>query len=262
MSKILSGFLLAGLLGISAQADIIRVEAGAGIWQNKITGNITSQDTAGTATQTFDVDLLNYDKESKAYVWVYIKHPVPILPNLRLEYAAVDFSGTSTQSFDYLGNDYDANTKSDITLDQFDIIMYYNILDNTAWTTIDLGLDIKIIQSKFNAVGTTALSPTVPIEVHESQTLPVPMAYARVRFELPFDIGVEGIGKYSAYKDSKVIDYLIKVDYTLTDVLPVDIGLEVGYRYEKLDIDGGDFDIDTSGVLEVDGIFAGAVLRF
>lgn len=257
MSKLLSGFLLAGLLGLSAQADVLRVEMGGGVWQNEISGTITSTDTTGLITQTFDTDLLNYDKESKGYAWVFIKHPIPVLPNLRLEYAAVDFSGTSTQSFVYQGVTYAANTTSDLTMDQFDIIMYYNLLDNTAWTTLDVGLDVKIIKSEFNAQDSVS-----NIEVHETETLPVPMAYGRLRFELPFDIGVEGIGKYTAYKDSKVIDYVIKADYTLTDILPVDVGFEVGYRFEKFDIDGDDFDIDTSGDLEVDGIFAGAVIRF
>ena len=261
MSKLLSGFLLAGLLGLSAQADALRVEMGAGVWQQEFSGTITSKDLVGTGFDTFDTDLLGYDKESKGYVWMFIKHPIPILPNLRLEYAAVDFSGTSTTSFVYDGIDYAANAKTQTTLDQFDIIMYYNILDNTAWTTIDLGLDVKVIQSEFSASGidnTTLLD----VSVNEKETLPVPMAYGRLRFELPFDLGVEGIAKYSAYKESKVIDYQIKADYTLVDVLPIDVGLEVGYRYQKLDIDGTDFDIDTSADIEVDGLFAGAVIRF
>jgi len=259
MSKILSGFLLAGLLSMSAQADTLRVEMGGGVWQQEFKGTITSKDLVGTGFDTFDTDLLGYDKEGQGYAWVFIKHPIPILPNLRLEYAAIDFSGTSTQSFTYDGVTYDASAKTQTTLDQFDIIMYYNVLDNTAWTTIDLGLDVKVIQSEFTASGTQL---GVPVNVEEKETLPVPMAYGRLRFELPFDLGVEGIAKYSAYKESKVIDYQIKADYTLTDILPIDVGLEVGYRYQKLDIDGEDFSIDTSADLEVDGIFAGAVVRF
>ncbi|PHR55212.1 MAG: hypothetical protein COA44_10915 [Arcobacter sp.] len=258
MSKLLSGFLLAGLMGLSAQADLLRFEMGGGIWQNELSGSIASLDAAGTPFENIDSSVLNYDKEDKAYVWMFIKHPIPILPNLRLEYASVDFSGASTETFIYEGNTYSANTKTDLTLDQFDIIMYYNLLDNTAWTTIDLGLDLKIVESKFNATdGDGLLEP-----ISESETLPIPMAYARLRFELPLDIGIEGIGKYTSYKDSKVIDYLIKLDYTLTNILPIDIGLEAGYRFQMFDIDGEDFDIDTSADIEIDGLFFGAVVRF
>lgn len=254
MSKVLSGLLLAGLLGASVQADIVRVEAGAGVWQNELSGSLIS----GTPAVTEDFSALNYDKETKGYAWVYIKHPVPVLPNLRLEYAAVDFSGTSTQSFDYLGTTYSANAKSDLTLDQFDIIMYYNLLDNTAWMTLDLGLDIKVVEAEFNAAQSSGANA-----VQEKETLPLPMGYARARVEIPgTGIGVEGNVKYTAYKESKAMDYAIKADYTLVDILPVDVGLEVGYRFQQFDIDGSDFDIDTSLDVEIDGIFAGATVRF
>lgn len=254
MSKVLSGLLLAGLLGASVQADIVRVEAGAGVWQNELSGSLIS----GTPAVTEDFSALNYDKETKGYAWVYIKHPVPVLPNLRLEYAAVDFSGTSTQSFDYRGTTYSANAKSDLTLDQFDIIMYYNLLDNTAWMTLDLGLDIKVVEAEFNAAQSSGANA-----VQEKETLPLPMGYARARVEIPgTGIGVEGNVKYTAYKESKAMDYAIKADYTLVDILPVDVGLEVGYRFQQFDIDGSDFDIDTSLDVEIDGIFAGATVRF
>lgn len=254
MSKVLSGLLLAGLLVASVQADIVRVEAGAGVWQNELSGSLIS----GTPAVTEDFSALNYDKETKGYAWVYIKHPVPVLPNLRLEYAAVDFSGTSTQSFDYRGTTYSANAKSDLTLDQFDIIMYYNLLDNTAWMTLDLGLDIKVVEAEFNAAQSSGANA-----VQEKETLPLPMGYARARVEIPgTGIGVEGNVKYTAYKESKAMDYAIKADYTLVDILPVDVGLEVGYRFQQFDIDGSDFDIDTSLDVEIDGIFAGATVRF
>ena len=259
MSRLLSGFLLAGLLSLSAQADLLRVEMGGGIWESDLSkGSITSKDLVGSGLpSTFNTNVLNYEKEKNAYLWVFIKHPIPILPNLRLEYANVDFSGTTTQDITYEGVTYTANSKTDTVLEQFDIVMYYNLLDNTLWTTLDIGVDVKIVQSEFN-VNDSALS----ISENNKETLPIPMAYARARFDLPFGLGIEGIGKYISYKDTKVIDYLIKADYTLEDVLPIDVGFEVGYRFEKFDVDGDDFDIDTSADIEIDGIFAGAVIRF
>ncbi len=255
MNKVLSGLLLAGLVGTASQADVLRVEMGGGIWENELSGSITS----GTPAVNINTDILGYDKEKKGYAWLNIKHPIPVLPNLRLEYAAVDYSGASTTTFTYDGNTYAANSTSDLTLDQFDIIMYYNLLDNTAWTTLDVGIDVKVIQSELNAADEAGLV----VNVHEKETLPVPMAYGRLRFEIPgVDIGLEGNMKYSAYKSSKIMDYAVKVDYTLVDILPVDVGLEVGYRFQQLDIDGEDFSIDTTADIEVDGIFAGAVIKF
>ncbi len=252
MSKVLSGLLLVGILGASAQADILRVEMGAGVWNNEFSGTVTST----TLPDPITADVLGYDKESKGYAWLNIKHPVPVLPNLRLEYAAVDFSGTSTASFTYKGDTYAVNTKSDLTLDQIDVIMYYNILDNTAWTTLDIGLDVKVVDLAFNA---SSLGNTIA----EDETLPLPMAYGRLRFEIPgVDLGIEGNAKYTAYKNSKVTDYAIKADYTLVDVLPVDVGLEVGYRFQQFDIDGTDFSTETTADFEIDGVFAGATIKF
>jgi outer membrane protein len=254
MSKVLSGLLLAGLLATVSHADLLRVEMGAGVWENDLSGSLST----GTPAVQVNSDILGYEKETKGYAWLNIKHFVPVLPNLRLEYAAVDFSGTSTQSFDYKGTTYTANAQTDLTLDQIDVIMYYNLLDNTAWVTLDLGLDVKVIQAEFNAVQSTGADA-----INEKETLPIPMAYGRMRFEIPgVDIGVEGNAKYFSYKDSKVMDYAIKADYTLVDVLPVDVGLEVGYRFQQLDIDGSDFSTDTSLDVEIDGVFAGATIKF
>ncbi|MBE0498692.1 MAG: TIGR04219 family outer membrane beta-barrel protein [Campylobacterales bacterium] len=252
MKKVLSGLLLAGVLGVTVQADIVRVEMGGGVWNNELSGDITS-DTPATS---FDSDILDYDKASKGYIWAFIKHPIPVLPNLRLEYAAIDYAGTSTQSFTYKGTSYAASAKTDLTLDQFDIIMYYNLLDNTAWMTFDLGLDVKVIQAEFNAVNEASAEQL-------KETIPLPMAYGRLRFEIPgTDIGLEGSAKYTAYKNSKVSDYSVKADYTLVDILPVDVGLEVGYRVMQIDLDGTDFDVDTTLDIKVKGLFAGAVIRF
>lgn len=252
MKKALSGLLLAGVLGVTAQADIVRVEAGGGVWNNELSGTIKSNG------DTIDTDELGYSKESKGYIWAFIKHPVPVLPNLRLEYAAIDYAGTSTQSFVYKGDRYLASAKTDLTLDQFDIIMYYNLLDNTAWMTLDVGLDVKVIQAKFNAVDSFSGNSE-----HMKETIPLPMAYGRLRFEIPgVDIGLEGTAKYTAYKNSKVSDYSVKADYTLVDILPVDVGLEVGYRVMQIDLDGTDFDVDTTLDIKVKGLFAGAVIRF
>lgn len=255
MKKLLTGLAMTAAVTSITQADMLRVEMGGGVWQNEFSGTIISKELTSTPLTT---DLLNYGEESKPYLWVFIKHPVPILPNVRLEYASVDYSGTSTQSFNYKGQTYQANSQTSTVLDQYDIILYYNILDNLAWTTLDLGLDVKVIESSFK--GSDSLTSN---SVNVSETLPVPMLYARGRVEVPgTGIGLEGLAKYSGYKSSKVLDYTLKADYTLVDILPVDVGLEVGYRHETLDIDGSDFSIDTSADVEIDGIFAGAVIRF
>lgn len=254
MKKVLTAAVLSVLLGLSAHADFIRVEAGGGIWSNELSGTV--QYDGATA---FDASSLGYSDESKAYLWMFIKHPIPIVPNLRLEYAKIDYSGTATDSFEWGGNTYTADSTSATELSQIDAILYYNILDNTAWITVDLGLDIKYIDASIKgaSVGNTQ-------SFDESDEIMLPLAYGRARFEIPMtDIGIEGEAKYVAYQDSSMLDYSVKVDYTLVNILPIDVGLEVGYRFQKLDLDSGDIGgLDSSLDIEIDGLFAGAVLRF
>ena len=82
-------------------------------------------------------------------------------------------------------------------MQQFDIIPYYNILDNTAWITIDVGLDIKVIQADIdvkalddstgnmfaNSIATAANS--VFTGYSDSVTAPIPLLYLRGRIEIP-----------------------------------------------------------------------------
>lgn len=256
MKKLLTAAAMTAMIGTAAQADFLRVEMGAGVWNNELSGNI--QYDGNTA---FDANTLGYSDENRGYLWIFIKHPVPIIPNIRLEYAEVKFSGTSSQDFEWNNDIYTAGASSNNDLTQIDAILYYNILDNTAWATLDLGLDIKYIDSSFNATG-EVLGVTETFD--ESEKLLLPLAYGRVRFEIPStDIGIEGDIKYISYKNSGVMDYRIKADYTLVDVLPIDIGLEVGYRFENIELQSDDFSgLDSSLDLDVDGIFAGAVVRF
>ena len=253
MKKSLLGLVLVGLLGTAAQADFVRVEAGVGMWDQSVDGDIQYNGDAA-----FTTDDLNYGSETNLYAWMYVKHFIPIVPNLRLEYAAVEFSGTSTVAFDFQGITYPASADTTLTMDQLDAILYYNILDNTAWITVDVGLDIKSMDGQFQASGGGS-------SVNESQTFMLPLGYARGRVEVPgTDLGFEAEVKYLGYKDSKVSDMSIKVDYTLVDMIPfVDLGIEAGYRAQTINLDASDISgLDTSLGLDVDGVFLGIVGRF
>ncbi len=254
MKKIVTAAVMSAIMTLSAQADFIRVEAGGGVWNNELSG--TAQYDGQAA---FDASTLGYADESKGYLWMFIKHPIPLIPNLRLEYTDVGYSGTSTKGFGWDGNLYGAGSKSSTDLSQIDAILYYNILDNLGWVTLDLGLDVKYIDASItgeSADGTNSFD--------NSETIVLPLGYVRARFEIPMtDIGIEGDAKYIAYGDSSLLDYRIKADYTLVNVLPFDVGLEVGYRFQNLDLDSGDIgSLNSTLDLEIDGFFAGAVLRF
>jgi outer membrane protein len=255
MKKIVTTLSLAALFAVSAQADFARFEVGAGMWKADPSGSLESNDPA----ENYDASAeLGYDEENTNYVWVLFKHPVPVIPNIRLEYTDLSFSGALPGNVIWDGNTFDTNGDSTLNLKQYDATLYYNLLDNTAWTTLDLGLDFKYIDAAF-----TLHDPDLPAnqQINESENLVVPMAYLRARVEVPAtDLAVEGDIKYIGYNDSKFYDARIKLDYTLDFVPVVQPALEVGYRVQKLKIDEDDFDVKAD--IDFSGLYAGLMLRF
>jgi outer membrane protein len=203
-----------------ANADFVRVEAGAGIWV---------QDPS----QTLKNNTTNHDTEGEVYVWALVKHFVPMIPNLRVEHVS--------------------STSGVLEFSQIDFIPYYNILDNTAWITLDLGFDIKKIDLTMNnSIGT--LDPS------SADSFVLPLAYVRTRAQLPLSgLAAEADLKYISYGDNTVYDARIKLDYTFEITPLIQPGIEIGYRVQKIETD------ELLPVLldvEFSGIYAGAMIRF
>lgn len=250
MKKVLSTLACTALFTSAAMADITRVEMGAGAWMQTPKGSATYTDGGADGSYT------SSEKDNtETYVWALIKHPVPVLPNLRLEYVSMEDSGVASGQF----KDFDitaASTTLSYDMKQYDIIPYYNILDNTAWITLDLGLDIKIVDASYTA------APSAPFTGYsDSVMFAVPLLYARTRVEIPAtNIGLEADVKYVTTGDSTVYDVRAKVDYTLDFVPVLQPALEVGYRVQKIDID--ESGVDAKLDIDFSGIYAGLMLRF
>lgn len=250
VKKILTALSCATMLSTAAVADITRVEMGVGAWMQDSEGRASYSDAGA------DGSYVSSEKDNtQAYVWALIKHPVPILPNLRLEYVSVEDEGLVTGEF----KKFDvgaATTTMTYDMKQYDIIPYYNILDNTAWITLDLGLDIKVIDIDYD------VAPSAPFTGYSgSEMLPIPLLYARGRVEIPAtDIGLEADVKYIKVGDSSVYDIRAKIDYTF-DITPlIQPALEVGYRAQKIDVDESDADATVD--LKFSGMYVGMMLRF
>ena len=248
MKKILSTLAFGAVMATGANADVIRVEAGAGVWAQSPSGTITYDDGSVTGTYTS-----KEDEYSGVYAWMLIKHPLPVIPNLRLEYTDIKDEGMVDGSFEDFTS---TNSPARIKLKEYDILPYYNILDNTFWATLDLGLNVRIIDSTIE-VDTTSTGNSYK----DSSTVVIPMLYARVRTEIPMtNFGLETDVKYISYDGSTVYDVRAKVDYTF-DITPlIQPALEVGYRVQKFntisDDDKTKMDMDFSGM------YAGLMFRF
>jgi len=250
MKKLLTTLACATALTTAASADLLRVEAGAGAWQQTPSGGLIASSSGATGS-----DVSNEDAKTGGYAWILFKHFVPIVPNIRLEYTSVESDGVATGTF----ADFTATTSpTNIKMKQYDIIPYYNILDNTFWITLDLGVDLKVLDMTYTAQNVTM--PGGSTTYTDSTTAPIPMLYARTRVQLPFTgLGFEVDGKYVSYSDTTIYDARAKLDYTL-DITPIiQPGIEVGYRVQKFksnDLNNVNLDLDFKGV------YAGIMLRF
>ena len=253
MKKLLSIAAMTAMMTTAASADLIRVEGAVGVWQSDPSGTISY------ANNSFDLaNAAGLESTQNMYVWVYLKHPIPIIPNLRLEYADPSFDGTVT-SIEWDGNNY-TNVSNSLSLTQYDAALYYNILDNLFWMTVDLGLDVKFIDGSYSiAADAGGLSPAVEQELQ----LAMPLLYARGRVQIPVtNIGVEVLARGMSYGGSEIIDAEIKLDYTMDFVPVVQPGLELGYRYQQLKLDSSDIGVDANLDTSFSGVYAGIMVRF
>jgi outer membrane protein len=254
MKKILSTLALSAAMSTIASADMVRLEMGVGGWNQEPSGTITYTDH--NAEGRYDTDGVG---ETEIYAWMLIKHPIPIIPNLRLEYVDVNDNGYVNGTFENFSTN-GKYEKASLQLTQYDIIPYYNILDNTFWTTIDLGIDIKVVDSTFKAEGVHINNIGSIGNYTDSSTVAIPMVYGRARVEIPgTDLGLESDVKYITYDGSTVYDVRAKIDYTF-DLDVIQPGIEVGYRVQKFDIK--DDDDNTKMNMDFSGVYAGLMLRF
>jgi len=260
MKKILAILACGTVLSFSANADVLKIEGGAGIWQQKASGDIKYTDKSTglygwDGKVTADEATLN-----KGYAWLMIKHPIPIVPNLRVEYVGLESSGVATGSFKKYNVTAGAVAKTLLKMEQYDIVPYYNILDNTGWTTVDIGIDFKIVDASYKADNVSIVGIPTMTQYSDSKTVVIPLGYVRARVEFPYNIAVEGIAKYIGYDKSHVIDTIAKIDYTMDFVPVIHPAIEIGYRYQSYKYD----DNDADGTVDIDfsGFFAGIMLRY
>jgi len=251
MKKLLTTLACVATLASTLSADFGRLEMGGGLWKQTPNGTITYSD--GTLSGTYTS---NEKEQDNKYIWMLIKHPIPVLPNIRLEYTDISDEGVVEGSLRDFPSIAPTNTPATLELTEYDAALYYNILDNTMWTTLDLGLDVKMINATYNAAANGAF------EGYEgTESIVLPLGYARVRFEVPSTgLALEGDIKYVTYNGSTVSDVKVKVDYTLDLDMFINPGIEVGYRIQKFDLTSED---DATKIkMDFSGLYAGIMLRF
>lgn len=249
MKKLLLGALVALLPLTGMTATILGFQAGVGSWTHDPSGSITSS-VGGAGTSADLKDGLNLSEESEGYSYFLVEHPVPLIPNLKYVNTQLSSAGSGnvTTSFDFNGTTYNTATPltTSLVLDQTDIILYYEILDNSL-VSFDIGLTAKKIDGKaYVDDGTTAETATF--------SATIPMLYAAAEIGLPSGFTLAGEISSLAIDGNEITDITAKVTYT-TDFM---LGLEAGIRTMSIDVDIDSVKTD----MDFSGIFAGVYFKF
>ncbi|CAA0114879.1 Uncharacterised protein [Zhongshania aliphaticivorans] len=240
--RLLAVAVIAACASINTQADIIGATAGAYMWKQSWEGNVQS------GSDSVDMnDDLGYDDETGKSFFVAFEHPVPVLPNIRLQRTDLDISESNqlSRTFTFDDDVYTAADTVDSTTDlsHTDATLYYEILDN--WVNLDVGLTVRVFDGEVR-LASTGREGSIELDA------PVPMAYVNARFDLPLTgLYASALGNIISYGDNAVTDMTVGLGYEFGI-----IGLELGYRNFDVDLE----DDDDEASLTVDGYYFGVVI--
>lgn len=242
MRKLTSGLFLVGLgaLPLAASANVVGLGASIGYWDSDLSGRAVNQGSA------VDVENdLNLSNSGRTDFSAYLEHPIPLLPNVRVNYLAIDQSGRGTLSASYDGIGAGAPVNSELKLKQLDLTLYYKLLDN--WVNLDLGLTVRDMDGDLRVAGDGQVSQT---EIEAT----IPMLYAAARFDLPLSgVSVGATGNALAFDGDSVYDFNVYGQYSFSGAY-----LRAGYRQLTVDYQDGDDRLD----IELAGPFVSAGLTF
>ena len=246
-----AGALVLALSSFSSQADtLLGVYAGAQAWDMETTGGFSDSNS--------NVDF-DFEDETKGSFYVALEHPVPLIPNIKLQRTGLDTNGETllSSSMTYDGELFSANTSVNTSLDlvSTDYIAYYELFDNDL-VSFDLGVNAKHLDGDIYVEAQNDATQNAAQDFSGF----VPMLYSRVAVGVPFTgLGAYLEGSFLAFDDNTISDYQAAVTYGLLDNIAIDATLQLGYRQLKMELD------DLDGIytdFEFSGAFVGVEVHF
>lgn len=207
----------------------------------------------GQPTQQQD---FNFEDKNQSSFYLKLEHPVPLLPNIKLQSNSLTSNGNTTLSrtFEFDDQVFAVGTPvaQDVDLSNIDATFYYEILDNDL-VSLDVGVTAKYIDGNIT-VATQGRSAAQDLSVV------IPMGYAYGSF------GLLGTAtkifaeiNYVSYDGSSLSDMQLGIAYELIDSLAVDLAVKAGVKKTSLELD----DIDNLDAdLSFDGAFVAVELHF
>ena len=225
-------------------------------WYTSPSGGFADNGTFSDGSSTM-ADF-NFDSKTNASFYAAVEHPLPFVPNIKLNYTTLDSDGNTTlnSTFTFDGDLYTvgSNIFTEVELTTTDIILYYELFDNDL-VSFDVGINAKYVDGTLYVADAATQT-----QGEQAFSGIVPMVYSRVAVGLPFTgLGAYAEGSYLSFDDHTLSDYQIALTYSFIESLAVDMTIQAGYRNVSVDIDDLD---DVYADMEFDGAFAGIEIHF
>ena len=232
---------LLGSISLPASADFLGFTVGVDNWNQSFEGYV--QDGPDKVDMEDD---LGYDDETGNSIYAHFEHPLPLLPNIRVQRSDIEVSGAAEGSFTFEGNAYVVNTNSNLDLSHTDATLYYEILDNVV--SLDLGLTVRDFDGGFDVTDGTQKAE---LDINAA----VPLLYGAVSVALPFT-GLSGGGHINilGINDTSLSDTRASIKWESA----LGLGVEAGLRRMELTHDDDEEEVD----LSIEGAFIGAFYHF
>ena len=187
-------------------------------------------DAKGGFGQTGNQQDFDFDDKNLSSFYIKVEHPVPLLPNIKLQRNSLNSNGNTTlnQTFVFDSQIFAVGTDvaQDVDLSNIDATFYYEILDNVVNADIGLGATSLNGDVKTLGLSKTNIDKTVPV------------IYGSAGVKLPFTgLSAKGELLYSNFNDTKITDAQAELQYNFIDNLLVDVGLKAGYRILDIKLD-------------------------
>ena len=235
----LVGLFFIFILIAPVTSHAIGFEAAIGGWNQSPQGDLSYELVTGDDSIDLEKDL-KYDDIFGITARLKVDMPL-ILPNVYIMSTPTKFDGKGSKSVDFNFGDVsftqDVEFDSEVTLNNYDVALYYGIpflkTASLGKVNVDVGINVRVYD--FQAKISQGI-----LEESESFTFPVPMVFLAAQLK-PIDIfAVEAEVRGISYDENQV--------YSLIGRLKVKVFGPLfaagGYRYDKIKFDTEDVEAD------------------
>lgn len=225
-------------------ADFIGLHVGSSYWTPDLTGTFNSSSSANNIS-------INSSVDSELAFTVSLEHPIPIIPNIKLQSRGLNSSGAdSVTGLNFNGSIFNGDISSSLDLSHNDIVLYYELLDN--WINFDFGLNLKTFDGEITVSDS---SKSAAIAVDEA----ILLVYLSARVDLPFSgFYIAAEIQDRSLSDSEVEGSTFVIGYEASVVL-LGFGIEGGYKKFFLGLDDAS---SLNTAIEYDGMYINGYIHF